>query len=91
MQSLAIVKLGVTLEINKPELEALLMELQGEGANLDEVLLQSLKALKAASSVTKYQRPAGKKSLAQLFAESPFKGLELDFERSHDTLRSIEL
>jgi hypothetical protein len=29
----------------------------------------------------KYQRPEGRKSLAQLFAESPFAGLDLDFER----------
>ncbi|HXM41695.1 MAG TPA: hypothetical protein VN924_10605 [Bryobacteraceae bacterium] len=28
----------------------------------------------------KRQRPPGRKSLAQLFAESPFKGLDLDFE-----------
>ena len=26
-----------------------------------------------------HQRPAGRKSLAQLFADSPFKGLDLDF------------
>jgi hypothetical protein len=43
------------------------------------------------SPPTKYQRPPGKKSLAQLFAESPFRGLELDFERSTDTLRPIDL
>jgi len=33
----------------------------------------------------KYQRPAGRKSLAQLFAESPFAGLDIDFERDGDT------
>lgn len=27
------------------------------------------------------QRPAGRKGLARLFAESPFKGLDMDFER----------
>ena len=36
-------------------------------------------------------RPAGKKSLAQLFADSPFKGLDLDFERAADTGRNIAL
>jgi hypothetical protein len=30
------------------------------------------------------QRPVGRKSLAQLFADSPFKGLDLDFEREPD-------
>jgi len=39
----------------------------------------------------KYQRSAGRKSLAQLFAESPFAGLDIDFERDPDTGRDIEL
>jgi hypothetical protein len=30
----------------------------------------------------KYQRPADRKSLAQLFAESPLAGLDLDFSRN---------
>ena len=34
---------------------------------------------------------AGRKSLAQLFAESPFKGLDLKFERETDTGRSVDL
>uniref|UniRef100_E6QMD1 Uncharacterized protein n=1 Tax=mine drainage metagenome TaxID=410659 RepID=E6QMD1_9ZZZZ len=29
-------------------------------------------------------RPAGRKSLAQLFADSPFQGLDLDVERAPD-------
>jgi plasmid stability protein len=39
----------------------------------------------------KRQRPAGRKSLAQLFAESPFRGLDLDFERDRDLGRDIAL
>jgi hypothetical protein len=31
------------------------------------------------------------RNLVELFAESPFKGLELDFERDRDTGRDIEL
>lgn len=34
---------------------------------------------------------AGRKSLAQLFAESPFKGLDLKFERDPDTGRPVKL
>lgn len=34
---------------------------------------------------------SGRKSLAQLFAESPFKGLDLDFERDPDCGRDIAL
>jgi hypothetical protein len=37
------------------------------------------------------ERPAGRKSLAQLFAESPFKGLDLDFERDTDHGRDLAL
>jgi plasmid stability protein len=39
----------------------------------------------------KRQRSAGRKSLAQLFAESPFRGLDLHFERDRDLGRDIEL
>jgi hypothetical protein len=39
----------------------------------------------------KGQRQPGRKSLAQLFAESPFKGLDLDFERDPDLGRDVEL
>jgi len=39
----------------------------------------------------KRQRPPGRKSLAQLFAESPFRGLDLDFERDPDFGRNIEV
>ena len=37
------------------------------------------------------QHPAGRRSLAQLFADSPFKGLDLDFERDPDLGREIVL
>jgi len=36
-------------------------------------------------------RPPGRKSLAQLFAESPLKGLDLNFERDPDTGRTVKL
>jgi hypothetical protein len=37
------------------------------------------------------KRLAGRKSLAQLFAESPFRGLDLDFERDADSGRDMVL
>ena len=37
------------------------------------------------------KRPASRKSLAQLFAASPLKGLDLKFERDPDTGRPVEL
>jgi len=36
-------------------------------------------------------RPTNRKSLAQLFAESPFQGLDLDFERDPDVGRDVVL
>jgi hypothetical protein len=39
----------------------------------------------------KRQRPPGRKSLAQLFADSPFRGLDIDFQRDRDLGRDIEL
>jgi putative addiction module CopG family antidote len=37
------------------------------------------------------RRPAERKSLAQLFAESPLKGLDLKFERDKDVGRPVAL
>jgi antitoxin Phd len=37
------------------------------------------------------RKPVRRKSLAQLFAESPFRGLDLDFERDQDFGRDVEL
>jgi len=39
----------------------------------------------------KYQRPEGRKSLVELFAESPLRGLDLDFRRNKSTGRPIDL
>jgi hypothetical protein len=36
-------------------------------------------------------RPAGRKSLAQLFADAPFKGLDLKSERDPDTGLPVSL
>jgi len=39
----------------------------------------------------KYQRPEGRKSLVDLFAESPLHGLDLDFSRNKSTRRPLDL
>ena len=70
----------------KPEIEAgLLSQAQARGLSLQAYLEQVLQD----AAVSK--RPAGRKSLSQLFAESPLKGLDLKFERDPDTGRPIEL
>lgn len=47
--------------------------------------------LKSGTTRSAGQRHSGRKSLAQLFADSPFKGLDVDFERDPDIGRDIAL
>ena len=69
----------------KPEIEAgLLAKAQARGLSM-EVYLELVLEEAAAS-----KRTAGRKSLSQLFAESPLKGLDLKLERDSDTGRPIE-
>jgi hypothetical protein len=75
------VKLDLT-----PEVEAgLLAQAHARGLSLEVYLDQVLQN----AAIPK--RPAGRKSLAQLFAQSPFKGLDLKFERDPDTGRPVKL
>jgi hypothetical protein len=55
-----------------------------------EAILQA-KQLVGHGGIHLRKRSAGRKSLAQLFAESPFKGLDLKFERDPDTGRPVNL
>jgi hypothetical protein len=95
----------VKLEL-KPEIEAVLAaQAHARGLSLESYLdhvLQSAAAERAgevfstqAEAIRRAKesgaRPRGKKSLAQLFAESPFKGLDLKFERDPDMGRPVEL
>lgn len=71
----------------RPEIEAgLAAQADARGLSLEAYLDE---VLTSAAAVT--PRGAGRKSLAQLFAESPFKGLDLKFEREQDTGRPIKL
>jgi hypothetical protein len=68
----------VKLEL-KPEIEAaLLAQAHARGLSLEAYLDQVLQ------DATSPKRPAPRKSLAQLFAESPLKGLSLNFDRDHE-------
>jgi len=72
----------------KPDIEAgLLAQAHARGLSLDAYLDEVLE--RAASP--KKPRPAGRKSLARLFAESPLKGIDLKFERDQDTGRPVKL
>lgn len=58
---------------------------------LEQAARPELPALPDQTARPKRPRPPGRKSLVELFAESPFKGLDLDFERDRDVGRDIEL
>jgi len=83
------------LEIKSPELQVLIAQRLASNAfqGIEEILLQALNAssrmeqLDAGGS----QHQIGRKSLAALFADSPFKGLDLCLDREEDTGRDIQL
>ena len=82
------------IEIHSPEAEAIIRRRMSEGGfrNPEEVIIQALKSSPAAETPAEApRRPAGRKSLAQLFADSPFKGLDIDFEREPDYGRDVTL
>jgi hypothetical protein len=84
----AIIAEGKTLKLElKPEIEAgLLAQAHARGLSLEAYLDEVLKSAAATKP-----RPASRKSLAQLFAESPLKGLDLKFERDQDMGRPVKL
>lgn len=85
----------MTIEIHRPELEALIRERMKSGAfrDVEDVIMQALQSSHAGELPPPEipRRPAGRKSLAQLFADSPFKGLDIDFQRDPDYGRDIAL
>ena len=82
------------IEIHNPETEAMIFHRMSTGGfrNAEEVMVQALRASLAAETPAAVPpRPEGRKSLAQLFADSPFKGLDIDFEREPDYGRNIAI
>jgi len=65
---------------------------------VDDLIVQGVHAWREKYHVSRpgetparQRRPEGKKSLARLFAGSPFKGLSMNFERFSDTLPPADL
>ena len=84
----------------KPETERLVREeiQSGHFHSVDELIVASVHAWREKhqgslpeETLARRQGSGGKKNLAQLFAESPFKGLSMEFERFSDTLPPAEL
>jgi Arc/MetJ-type ribon-helix-helix transcriptional regulator len=84
----------VTIEITQPDTEALIADYlrSGEFNSADELLNVALSALrdsrsrKLLSKLTNEdkRRLEGRKSLVELFEESPFKGLNMEFDESDE-------
>lgn len=70
----------------------------GRFHDADELLEKALDALEENDALeekvaapARRRRPAGGKSLVELFAESPLKGLEFDFSRNKSGARPVDL
>jgi Arc/MetJ-type ribon-helix-helix transcriptional regulator len=86
----------MSIEIQKPELvERMNAHIQtGQFHDADDLIEKALDALDekvVPPAPAERRRAAGRKSLAQLFADSPFKGLDIDFERDSDYGRDLTL
>jgi hypothetical protein len=91
--------MSLTIEL-KPEVERALAA-QAAARSMDvpayaaTLLEQAARAAEPESlertTHPEHQRPLSRTSLAELFAESPLKGLDLDFTRSRSTGRPVDL
>ena len=82
----------MTFENIQPETEALISQclLSGQFHDINELLAKAMEALREkepelhVTALTQAERRKleGRKSLPQLFAESPFKGLNFEFDES---------
>ena len=77
----------ITLELPDSVEAELQAQAHARGMALDAYLIQHV----LPAAVEKPKAPRERKSLAQLFSESPLQGLDLPFERSQDTGRPIPL
>lgn len=76
----------VTLNLTPDLQERLQVRARTCGMSIEEYVVEQILRDVAEAASTK-----DRKSLPQLFAESPLKGLELDFERDADTGRPVAL
>lgn len=85
---------AMTIRI-KPETEQLVKEeLQsGHFRSVDEIIVEGVQARRQKDQ--SHAPPTGpktpKKNLVELFADSPFKGMAMNFERFPDTLPPVDL
>jgi Arc/MetJ-type ribon-helix-helix transcriptional regulator len=76
-----------------PETERLVREeiANGHVGSVDEIIHAGVQALREKNTAAASGSAADAKNLVELFANSPFKGLDIQFERDRDYGREIEL
>lgn len=81
----------MTIEITKPEVEALINERLQSGAfrDAEDVVLQALRASPPTPPVAPQPEKPPEKNIEELFA--PLRGLNLDFSRNPSTGRPVDL
>lgn len=78
----------MTIELNGDQQRILERAVEsGHFQSVEEALEHAFRSIELRSR----PRPEGRKSLAQLFRESPWKGLNLDVERTEETSRPVDL
>jgi hypothetical protein len=79
----------MTIEIHKPELEALIRQRLESGVfqSVEDILIEALKSTPAPSA----RPPKTRRNLADVLSEPPFAGSNLDLERQKDYPRSLDL
>jgi len=65
--------------------------LNGRFPTAEDAVREALSLLEEREVREEAARPALRRSLAQVFAESPFRGLDLEFSRDKDPLRRVDL
>ena len=63
----------------------------GRFATADDALQAAVSLLEEREAANSTKKSPQRKSLASLFAESPFRGLDMDFPRDRGPLRDMDL
>jgi putative addiction module CopG family antidote len=63
----------------------------GHFATQDEAIQAAVALLEEREGLSVSNRPINRKNLAQLFAESPFRGLDMEFPRDKHLTRDMQL
>jgi hypothetical protein len=83
----------MNIEITRPEVEALIQQRLRSGgfSTPEDMIFQALRAFENKQPQEAAQRGTEFANLSDLLLHSPFAGADLDFERSRDLPRSVDI